>query len=69
MKLPFRIEALSGSRVPAIDTATPVVAERAGRDLAAIEHHVEVLFAISVLCPGRALLCYRAAEDQRTSLA
>ena len=67
MKLTFTLE----SRRPArgqlpVDIDTFIVAGWAGRDLAAIEHHIEELAAIGVPRPSAVPLYYRVAANQLT---
>jgi len=59
MKLNFEVE---GAGPLAIDLATLVVAGWAGRDRAAIEHHIEELEAIGVPRPSTVPLFYRVSE-------
>lgn len=66
MKLEFRIEAKDGARAAAVDISTLVVAGWAGRDHAAIEHHIEELAAIGVPRPSAVPLYYRIADNQLT---
>ena len=63
MKLEFDV---AGAGPLAIDLTDLVVAGWAGRDLAAIEHHIEELFAIGVPRPSAVPLFYRGAENLMT---
>lgn len=66
MKLEFRIEAQNGARTATVDISNVVVAGWAGRDHAAIEHHIEELAAIGVPRPSAVPLYYRIADNQLT---
>lgn len=66
MKLEFRIEAKNGARTATVDISNVVVAGWAGRDHAAIEHHIEELAAIGVPRPTAVPLFYRVAANQLT---
>lgn len=66
MKLEFRIETNDGARDAAVDISNVVVAGWAGRDHAAIEHHIEELAAIGVPRPSAVPLYYRIADNQLT---
>jgi len=68
MKLFFDVEATNGApaRQLAVDIDTFVVAGWAGRDLAAIEHHIVELAALGVPRPSAVPLYYRVAENQLT---
>ena len=66
MKLEFRIEAQDGARTATVDISNVVVAGWAGRDHAAIEHHIEELAAIGVPRPSAVPLYYRIADNQLT---
>ncbi|MBS1227525.1 MAG: hypothetical protein H6R17_802 [Proteobacteria bacterium] len=68
MKLFFEVEATDGApaRQLAVDIDTFIVAGWAGRDLAAIEHHIEELAALGVPRPSAVPLYYRVAENQLT---
>ncbi len=58
MKLSFQIEAATLD----IDIHTLIIAGWAGRDLAAIEHHIEELAALGIQRPAR----YRCITGCRT---
>ena len=64
MKLSFQIDAGAQSRQLAVDIDSFIVAGWAGRDLAAIEHHIEELAALGVPRPSAVPLYYRVAENQ-----
>ena len=66
MKLKFRIEAKDAAIDITVDIANVVVAGWAGRDHAAIEHHIEELAAIGVPRPSAVPLYYRIAHNQLT---
>ena len=68
MKLFFDVEATDDApaRQLAVDIDTFIVAGWAGRDLAAIEHHIEELAALGVPRPSAVPLYYRVAENQLT---
>ncbi|MCW0207574.1 MAG: DUF2848 domain-containing protein [Achromobacter sp.] len=65
MKAVFQIEG-SQSRQVAVEFNTVIVAGWAGRDMAAIEHHIEELAAIGVPRPSSVPLYYRIAANQLT---
>ncbi len=69
MKLHFDVETDATARRIAVDVGTFVVAGWAGRDLAAIEHHVEELALLGVPRPSAVPLFYRVAENQLTQSA
>lgn len=69
MRLQFDVETDSAARRIAVDVDTFVVAGWAGRDLAAIEHHIEELAALGVPRPSAVPLFYRVAENQLTQSA
>ncbi len=68
MKLFFDVEAsaVGPARQLAVDIGTFIVAGWAGRDLAAIEHHIVELAALGVPRPSAVPLYYRVAENQLT---
>lgn len=66
MKVEFEIIAQSATATLAVDIAELVVAGWAGRDQAAIEHHIEELAAIGVPRPSATPLFYRIAANQLT---
>lgn len=68
MKAAFQIEADSPRQVE-VDFNTLIVAGWAGRDIAAIEHHIEELAAIGVPRPSSVPLYYRIADNQLTQAA
>ncbi len=65
MKAVFQIQA-DAPREIEVDVNTLIVAGWAGRDMAAIEHHIEELAAIGVPRPSSVPLYYRIAENQLT---
>lgn len=65
MKAVFQIEADFPRQVE-VDFNTLIVAGWAGRDIAAIEHHIEELAAIGVPRPTSVPLYYRIADNQLT---
>lgn len=65
MKAVFQIEADSPRQIE-VDFNTLIVAGWAGRDMAAIEHHIEELAAIGVPRPTSVPLYYRIADNQLT---
>ncbi|MCY1202300.1 DUF2848 domain-containing protein [Achromobacter veterisilvae] len=65
MKAVFQIEG-SQPRQVAVEFNTVIVAGWAGRDMAAIEHHIEELAAIGVPRPSSVPLYYRIAANQLT---
>lgn len=65
MKAVFQIEAEVPRQIE-VDVNTLIVAGWAGRDMAAIEHHIEELAAIGVPRPSSVPLYYRIAENQLT---
>ena len=68
MKLHFDVETDAGVRPLDVEIDNFVVAGWAGRDLAAIEHHIEELAALGVPRPSAVPLYYRVAENQLTQL-
>ncbi len=66
MKLHFDVETDSAMRGISVDVDTFVVAGWAGRDLAAIEHHIDELAELGVPRPSAVPLFYRVAENQLT---
>lgn len=66
MKLAFKVDAAAGPQQITVDIDTLVIAGWAGRDLAAIEHHIQELAAIGVPRPSAVPLYYRIAENQLT---
>lgn len=69
MKLNFSVETPGHSRQLVVDIHTFVVAGWAGRDLAAIEHHIEELAELGVPRPSAVPLFYRVASNQLTQEA
>lgn len=69
MKLAFTLESAAAARPISVDIDTFVIAGWAGRDLAAIEHHIEELAAIGVPRPSAVPLYYRVAANQLTQEA
>lgn len=65
MKAVFQIED-SQPRQGEVEFDTLIVAGWAGRDIAAIEHHIEELAAIGVPRPSSVPLYYRIADNQLT---
>ncbi len=68
MKAVFQIEADIPRQIE-VDFNTLIVAGWAGRDIAAIEHHIEELAAIGVPRPSSVPLYYRIADNQLTQAA
>jgi hypothetical protein len=66
MKAQFQIDADTGSRIVEVEFSNLVVAGWAGRDRAAIDHHIEELAAIGVPRPSAVPLYYRVAANQIT---
>lgn len=66
MKLSFQIVDTPMPRTVAADIDSLVVAGWAGRDVAAIEHHIEELVALGVPRPSGYPLYYRIAANQLT---
>ncbi len=69
MKAVFQIDAGASSRTVEVDIRNLVVAGWAGRDRAAIEHHIEELAAIGVPRPSSVPLYYRISDNQLTQAA
>ncbi|MCD0502901.1 DUF2848 domain-containing protein [Bordetella petrii] len=69
MKAVFQIESDSAPQTLETDIRNLVVAGWAGRDRAAIEHHIEELAAIGVPRPSSVPLYYRIADNQLTQAA
>lgn len=63
-RLSFSVQRASGTMRISVDVAELVVAGWTGRDLAAVEHHIEELAAIGVPRPSRVPLYYRVARNQ-----
>lgn len=66
MELNFVVEGDTDARALKVDLTELVVAGWAGRDRAAIEHHIEELAAIGVPRPSTVPLYYRVAENLAT---
>ena len=66
MQLHFQLETPEGSLPLHVNLHTLVIAGWAGRDRAAIEHHIEELAAIGVPRPSSTPLYYRVAANQLT---
>lgn len=66
MQLTFSITAADGTRTLAVAIDHFVIAGWAGRDAAAIEHHIEELAEIGVPRPSAVPLFYRVAANQLT---
>lgn len=64
MKLTFNLAEQHASRAVQTDISHCIVAGWAGRDMAAIEHHIEELAAIGVPRPSSVPLYYRIAANQ-----
>lgn len=64
MKLSFNVAGKQGARTVNVDVSHCIVAGWAGRDMAAIEHHIEELAAIGVPRPSSVPLYYRIAANQ-----
>jgi len=69
MKAVFQVDADGAARSIETDIRDLVVAGWAGRDRAAIEHHIEELAAIGVPRPSSVPLYYRIADNQLTQAA
>lgn len=66
MKATFNIESKGQTRTVEVELKNLIVAGWAGRDLAAIEHHIEELAAIGVPRPTSVPLYYRIGANQFT---
>lgn len=68
MKLSFKIDPITGGTPTelTVDITRCIVAGWAGRDLAAIEHHIEELADLGVPRPSAVPLYYRVASNQLT---
>lgn len=66
MQLSFVLHTLDGTRTIDVDVHQFVIAGWAGRDHAAIEHHIEELAALGVPRPSSVPLFYRVAANQLT---
>jgi hypothetical protein len=69
MKIFFEIDQGNESRRLGVDIQQLIVAGWAGRDIAAIEHHIEELLALGVPRPSAVPLYYRIADNQLTQAA
>jgi hypothetical protein len=63
-RLAFAAAGAAGPRRFSVDVQELVVAGWTGRDLAAVEHHIDELAAIGVPRPSRVPLYYRVARNQ-----
>ncbi|QTD45339.1 DUF2848 domain-containing protein [Ottowia testudinis] len=66
MLLSFQLHSAQTTQALQVDLAQLVIAGWAGRDAAAIEHHIEELAAIGVPRPSAVPLYYRVAANQLT---
>ena len=66
MKVAFEVLSEAGAQTLAVEFSELIVAGWAGRDQAAIEHHIEELAAIGVPRPSATPLFYRIAVNQIT---
>src|SRR5690606_11241902 len=66
MKLSFELASAEQNRHIDVDITTCIVAGWAGRDLAAIEHHIEELAELGVPRPSAVPLYYHIASNQLT---
>lgn len=66
MKAHFQIESANKAQELSVDVHTLIVAGWAGRDMAAIEHHIEELAELGVPRPSAVPLYYRIANNQLT---
>ncbi len=66
MKLFFDVDGRDAAEPITADIHTFIIAGWAGRDLAAIEHHIEELARLGVRRPSAVPLFYRVAENQLT---
>ncbi|NGM87777.1 DUF2848 domain-containing protein [Parapusillimonas sp. SGNA-6] len=66
MKLTFHVQAAGASRTIDVEINTCIVAGWAGRDVQAIEHHIEELAELGVPRPSAVPLYYRIAANQLT---
>ncbi|MDR2334720.1 MAG: DUF2848 domain-containing protein [Burkholderiaceae bacterium] len=64
MQAQFNIHASGATRPLSLDVHTLVVAGWAGRDIAAIEHHIEELAELGVPRPSSVPLFYRIGQNQ-----
>ena len=66
MRLNFQIEGDRGAQNISVEINNFIIAGWAGRNLAAIEHHIEELAALGVKRPSAIPLYYRVAANQLT---
>lgn len=66
MNLSFKLAQADKTRIVDVDIDTCIVAGWAGRDLQAIEHHIEELAELGVPRPSAVPLYYRIAANQLT---
>src|SRR5690606_18438482 len=66
MKLSFEVISAKPTASIQVDIKTCIVAGWAGRDLSAIEHHIEELAELGVPRPSAVPLYYRIASNQLT---
>jgi hypothetical protein len=66
MKLTFNVQSAADTRSIDVDITTCIVAGWAGRDIQAIEHHIEELAELGVPRPSAVPLYYRIAANQLT---
>lgn len=66
MQISFEVDHAGAPRRLDVDIRNLVVAGWAGRDIAAIEHHIEELLALGVPRPSAVPLYYRIADNQLT---
>ncbi|AOB26668.1 MULTISPECIES: DUF2848 domain-containing protein [Bordetella] len=69
MKIAFQVQADGATRTVETEIRNLVVAGWAGRDRAAIEHHIEELAELGVPRPSSVPLYYRIAENQLSQAA
>lgn len=69
MKIAFQVQADGATRTVEAEIRNLVVAGWAGRDRAAIEHHIEELAELGVPRPSSVPLYYRIAENQLSQAA
>jgi hypothetical protein len=69
MQLDFTIETLAGRRPARFDISALVVGGWAGRDKAAMEHHIRELEALGVRRPASTPVFYRVAASRLTTAA
>lgn len=69
MKLFFSVDGAQGHQQLSVELDTFVIAGWAGRDVAAVEHHIQELAELGVPRPSSVPLFYRVAENQLTQAA